>query len=197
MMMPESILSRLINRERLLCAGVLLLVMLVPVKTVVAEDKPEGPVIENEQFRFRLIPRTTEQMAAFYEGRGFPAKALAELANACFFTAVFRNKSDRVVWFDLGNWRFKSQTNEFKRLDRSFWQKKWDAIELARASRSTFGWTLLPDVRDLQPNESVGGNLSLPMTKEPFTFEAYFETGHNKRGPGIKLSFNNIQCKQI
>ncbi len=36
--------------------------------------------------------------------------------------------------------------------------------DLPQANRSTFGWTQLPAVRDLQPDEPVGGNLVFPGT---------------------------------
>ena len=154
----------------------------------------EGAKVENDFFRMRLIPRTPEQMAAFYEGRGFPEAARNIIKTTCFFTTGFRNKSDKVIWLQLANWHFYTAKGEVKRLDRDFWNQQWDTIQLAQASRSTFGWTLLPEERDLQPHESVGGNIVLPMTNEPLTLKAYFVTGQNKRGTGINVEFRNVRC---
>lgn len=158
------------------------------------QKSDNGPKVENALFRFHLTPRTAEQMAAFYEGRGFPASARQIIKNTCFFTAVFRNKSDKVIWLELTNWHFYTLDGEVKRLDRQYWNSQWDKIQLAQASRSTFGWTLLPEVRDLQPHEPVGGNIVLPMLNKPVTLKAYFVTGQNKRGTGINVEFRNIQC---
>lgn len=158
------------------------------------EKNEQGPKVENDIFRFRLIPRTPEQMAAFYEGRGFPEAARNIIKKTCFFTTGFRNKSDKVIWLELANWHFFTAHGEVKRLDRNYWNSEWDKIQLAQSSRSTFGWTLLPEERDLQPHEPVGGNIVLPVQDEPLTLKAYFATGQNKRGTGINVEFRNIQC---
>jgi hypothetical protein len=158
------------------------------------EHKTDNPQIENKQLKFRLTPRTREQTAAFYEGRGFPKSAINQIADTCFFTVIIRNKSDKVLWLELKNWRFYSNNQPVVRLDRKYWEQQWQKINLPQSYRSTFGWTLLPDVRDLQPNEPVGGNIVLPRTREPFTIEALFKTGTNKRGNDIVLRFTNIQC---
>lgn len=162
--------------------------------TTDSDNSDKGPKLENDLFRFRLLPRTAEQMAAFYEGRGFPESARNNIKNTCFFTAGFRNKSDKVIWLELANWHFYTTTGEVKRLDRSYWNTQWDKIQLPQSSRSTFGWTLLPEERDLQPYESVGGNIVLPVLDEPITLKAYFVTGQNKRGTGINVEFRDIRC---
>lgn len=159
-----------------------------------AQDKPKRPTVENDMFRFSLMPRTAEQMAGFYEGRGFPPAALQLIKQTCFITAVFRNKSDRVIWLELDNWRIATAQGEVKRLDRAYWKQQWQRIHLPLADQSTFGWTLLPEVRDLQPHEPVGGNLVLPPLQQPFTLKAFFATGKDKRGTGINVEFRNIQC---
>jgi hypothetical protein len=175
-----------------LTLGVSLLILLGESGAV--EKKTDNPQIENEQLKFRLTPRTREQTAAFYEGRGFPKSAINRIAKSCFFTVIIRNKSDKVLWLELNNWRFYSDNQPIVRLDRPYWEQQWREINLPQSYRSTFGWTLLPDVRDLQPNEPVGGNIVLPRTREPFTIEALFKTGTNKRGNDIVLRFTNIQC---
>jgi hypothetical protein len=180
--------------SRTIRTGCLIVWGLVFMGSVQAQDNPKRPQVENDMFRLSLMPRTPDQMAGFYEGRGFPSSATALVKQACFITTIFRNKSDRVIWLELSNWRIVTAQGEVKRLDRDYWKKRWQGINLSLAHRSTFGWTLLPEVRDLQPHENVGGNLVLPPLQQPFTLKAYFATGKDKRGTGINVEFNNIQC---
>lgn len=201
------------NRLPVYLCGCLLMVslMLLPVANTFADEKQgrtkdvekakpvkqnrsEGPKLENDLFSLRLFLQTPEQMAAFYEGRGFSKAARDLIRQTCYVTAIFRNKSQQVIWLDLKDWRFFSDGREVKRLDRDYWSAQWNSINLEQASRSTFGWTLLPEVRDIQPNESVGGNLVLPSLYTPFTLKAYFALGQNRRGTGVKVQFNNIKC---
>ncbi len=159
-----------------------------------AEEEPEGPHVENSLFSFRLQPRTPEQMVAFYEARGFPKSALDLIKNTCYLTGIIHNKSTDTTWLDLKYWRFYTDQREIKRFDRRYWNAQWAWINLPQANRSTFRWTLLPEIRDLLPNESVGGNIILPQIDGTFTLEAIFTTGKKKRGTEIRVDLRNIQC---
>ncbi len=160
------------------------------------EQEKKGPYVENSLFSFQLIPRTPEQMAAFYEARGFPKSATELIKKTCYFTAIIRNKSQRVIWLDLEHWRFYNSQHEIKRIDRQYWNTQWQQIKLPQAHRSTFGWTLLPEIRNLLPDEHVGGNITLPSMEDKFTLEAMFITGQNKRGTEIRAELKNISCQK-
>ncbi len=160
------------------------------------EQDRKGPYVENSLFSFRLIPRTPEQMAAFYEARGFPKSATALIKKTCYFTAVVNNKSQRVIWLDLKYWRFYNAQKEIRRIDRQYWNTQWEKIKLPQAHRSTFGWTLLPEIRNLLPNEHVGGNIVIPSIDNTFTLEALFITGQNRRGGEIRAELKNIRCQK-
>lgn len=157
-------------------------------------EEPQPPFVENSLFMLRMIPRSPEQMIAFYEARGFPAKTREIFTNTCFITAVVRNKSQKVLWLELKYWRFYNEKGEIIRHNRDFWTALWQQQKLEQSNLSTFGWTLMPEVRDLQPNESVGGNIVLPRTRGSFNFEAVFVTEQNKRGSEIRVQFKDLQC---
>lgn len=161
---------------------------------VSSAEHGRGATLENDWLQVRVMPRTPEQVAAFYEARGFPQAAIDALRGVCFLTVGVRNKSDTVIWLELKNWRVASGASTVKRLDRAYWHERWEQLDVPRASRSTFGWTLLPEERDLQPHEPVGGNLTLASTEQRFTVEALFVTGADKRGDPIVLRFNNMRC---
>lgn len=162
-----------------------------------AADKPyRGPFVENDQLLVVLIPHTTEQMAAFYEARGFPRNAIDRIKTTCFVTVHIENKSRSTIWLEQKNWRTTSNNKPLPRLGRDYWNAQWNEIDLPLAKRSTFGWTQLPAVRDLQPGEPVGGNIVFPGSTGTFDLEARFYVGNNKRSGMLVTRFENIQCPQ-
>jgi hypothetical protein len=160
-------------------------------------DPPyRGPYIETDDILMVLIPHTPAQMAAFYEARGFPPAALTLISAACFVTVHIENKSRRVIWLETGNWHLGNNEKTLQRLDKDSWDARWDEIQLPAANRATFGWTLLPTQRDLQPDEPVGGNIVLGGDVKKFNLEARFLTGEDKRGGMLTLEFQDIDCPQ-
>jgi hypothetical protein len=152
------------------------------------------PSIENEQLSMFLRLNSPEQIAAFYEARGFPREAIERLRRTCFVMAHVENRGREIVWLELDNWRFVAASGEIRRLDRQYWDGVWNEIDLPQAKRSTFGWTQLPEVRDLRPGEPVGGNMILPATDGAFTLEADFHTGRDKRKGMLRLRFTDLHC---
>ncbi|MGD2136655.1 MAG: hypothetical protein PVJ66_00075 [Gammaproteobacteria bacterium] len=160
-----------------------------------APDPPwPGPFVENDRILMVLIPRTPEQMAAFYEARGFPSEAIELISRSCFVTVHIENKGREVIWLQPRQWKLSDKQGEIRRLGSDYWDTQWDAIDLPQANRSTFGWTRLPEVRDLQPDESVGGNIVLPGSTQSFDLAARFQTGADKRGSLIDVRFEDIAC---
>jgi len=161
-----------------------------------ADRQFRGPYIENDAMLVGLIPRSPEQMAAFYEARGFPREAIDRIRQTCFVTVHIENKSPDTIWLELDRWSFTSNGKPLPRLDAGYWKAQWDSIDLRQASRSTFGWTQLPPVRDLQPDEPVGGNLVFPGETETLNIEARFRSGADRQGELITIGFGNIRCNR-
>ncbi len=159
-----------------------------------AQEKAELLSFENAMLSIRLSPRTPQQTAAFYEARGFPTNAVEVLKQSCFVTVRIHNRSNTVVWLELDNWRFVAETGEIQRLERAYWSSRWRGLALPQRNRSTFQWTLLPESRDLQPDEPVGGNITLPTSDQPFAVEARFAVGRHKRGQTQRLRINDVRC---
>lgn len=150
---------------------------------------------EDKDVMFRVFRRSPNQIAAFYEGRGFEQKAINEIKKYCSIAVVVKNKTNDVLWLELDKWRFASKGKTVSRITRTFWKSLWQEINLPQGHRSTFGWTLMPEIRDLQKDEGVGGNIPLPMLTEPFTIIANFPTGKNKDGKIKTVTMKNIQCR--
>jgi hypothetical protein len=134
---------------------------------------------ENALIHLRLIARTTEQMAAFFEARGFPMAMIKTLEQYCFFTTVISNKSQKILWLDLPKWQFFYHTGgadeqQVARLPRQQWPQRWVQLAVPMSAQSTFRWTLLPEQLDFQPGETEGGNVIVAKTKALFSLRAPF-----------------------
>ncbi len=151
-------------------------------------------VVENEHIKLEMIARTPEQMAAFYEARGFPKTAIQELNQMCFITTGVTNKSREVIWMKLANWTFTNKQGSLKRFHRNELKARLQKTDLAQQYLSTFRWTLIPETLDYRPEEREGGNIVLPGTSEPFNLHAAFVMGDEKTGKRISIELNDLRC---
>jgi hypothetical protein len=157
-----------------------------------AQARVEGV---KEGVRYTIIPRTPEQIAAFYEARGLPPMAIDALAGACFFTVTLVNGSRDRVWVELERWELREAGGaRLTRIARADWNARWDQIGVAAAQRATFGWTLLPEVRDLHPAEPVGGNLTVTPTTKPISLIVRLPKGVNKEKGEIAIEVSGLRC---
>jgi hypothetical protein len=158
-----------------------------------AEARVEG---EKDGVRYAIAARTPDQMAAFYEARGFPPAAIDALANACFFTVTLTNQGQNRIWLELGRWTLRDAGGGLvERITRADWKARWERVGLPAAQRSTFGWTLLPEVRDLHPAEPVGGNLTVTPTTRSLVLTARLPTGARKEGREIVIEIPGLRCE--
>jgi len=157
-----------------------------------AAEKKVPPSFENLQLRLKLFPRSTEQMAGFFEARGFPVAMIQQLSNYCFFTVVIKNKSNDKLWLDLREWNFSTKQQPLSRIPRSMWPPIWEKLNVPLAAQATFRWTLLPETLHFYANESEGGNIILQKTSTPFTLRARFSLGKNNMS--MIATVNDLQC---
>ena len=157
-------------------------------------SKKYQPKYEDSEIMFRIIGRTPENISAFYQGREFSQKAINEILNTCYVTVIVKNKTQTTLWLELDNWKFSRDGKTIKRIKRDYWKKRWDTIDLNQAHRSTFGWTLMPESRDLRADEGVGGSIVIPMQSSPFTVIANFHTRPDKSGPVKTVKINGAKC---
>ncbi len=144
---------------------------------------------------FSIAVRTPEQIRAFYSARGFPETALGEMDSRCFLGVGVRNGSKDIVWLEPAKWRIVTDAGEaVARVSRDEWDSRWAQLAVPLASRATFGWTQLPESRDLLAGETVGGNLAVAAPSGPFSVEAIFATGADKRGPTLRIKTQHLQC---
>lgn len=149
---------------------------------------------------FSVEARTAEQLIAFYTARGMPANAVDEIARHCFLTVGMRNNRKDAVWLIPSRWRFIDQESgrALKRMTRVQWQQAWQRLGVPASARNTFGWTQLPERRDLQPDEPVGGNIALVPAQAAFTLIAEFPLANGNSGPdatrSLRIRVSNLRC---
>jgi hypothetical protein len=149
---------------------------------------------EDSEVYMRLVIRTPEQLAAFYHGREFNQDSIDRILETCFVTPIIKNKTLDVLWLELDNWEFAADRQPIPRIKRDYWRERWRETGLSQAHQSTFGWTLMPEVRDLRLDEGVGGSVVIPMQAGPFTMTAKFHTGADKKGKLKTIVFEDIRC---
>lgn len=151
-------------------------------------------VIQQDQVKLELMPRTPEQIASFYEARGFPKAMIDELRKQCFITVRIHNQREQLLWLDLENWAFTSEGHPIERKHRNEWIQYWKSRDMPMHSQATFRWTLLPEILDYLPDEQESGNLILPATEGNITLQATFATGDHKQGKAITIRYDKLQC---
>ena len=151
-------------------------------------------VYEDGEVFMRLVLRTPAQLSAFYHGREFNLAAINKILETCFVTPIIKNKTLDVLWLELNNWQFSVDNQSIQRIKRDYWPERWREAELPQAQQSTFGWTLMPERRDLRLDESVGGSVVIPMQSRPFTLIAHFRTGANRQGKSKTIVFEGVTC---
>ncbi len=160
-----------------------------------AEGKKELKYQDPKVF-MQIFVRTPEQLSAFYHGRHFTQAAIDRILQTCLITPIVKNKAYDVLWLELDNWQFNSEEGPIPRIKRDYWKKQWQQVGLPLAHQSTFGWTLMPEKRDLRIDEGVGGSVVIPMQSKPFTLTAHFRTGKDKTGKPKTVVFKEVSCIQ-
>jgi len=176
-----------------LLTSIVCISMLIVSNSIQAKTKDKYEYSSNS-LRVRLSPKVPQNIAAFYEGRGFSKPMIDTLKQQCFITIGIHNKSNDIIWLKASNWVFSTKAGNIKRRDRAYWKSVWKKMSIPLAHQSTFRWTLLPEELDFRSGEHEGGNIILPYTEQPFTLTAEFKTKADKSGELIKVIINDIRC---
>ena len=164
---------------------------------VIANMQVVQPIIvKTADIEMDFTPRTPNQMASFYEARGFPKEMRDILKKQCFITVGILNTSKDKIWHDLSNWKFSASGKPIQREHRDYWKKRWQDMDIPLNKQSTFRWTLIPETLDYLPGEHEGGNIVLPFTDKPVSITATFATGEDKQGKKITITTDKLFCAE-
>lgn len=170
---------------------------LIPTLVVISATQPMQPMtVKTPELEFGLLPRSPNQIASFYEARGFPKPMLEVLKKQCFITTGISNHSKQKIWLDLESWEFHQDGKPIKRIHRNEWKERWQKMGIPMSKQSTFRWTLIPEKLDYLPGEHEGGNVILPFTEGYFSLKATFKTGDDKQGKVITITTDKLYCAE-
>jgi hypothetical protein len=168
----------------------LALLLLEPLATQAAGER-----FTRNGAEFSISVRAPEGTTAFYTARGFPPDMVTAIAQACLVGVGIRNEGDDVLWLELDNWHFTDVAGqEVPRITRPEWDARWEAMHAPQSARATFDWTQLPESRDLQPGEPVGGNVAVHAPVGDFSLTARFRTGN---GETFEIQVPGLRCKPM
>lgn len=160
-----------------------------------ATAKDNRSRFEDKDITVVIGTRTPDQLAAFYSGRGFNQASIEAITKTCFVFGMVKNKTYDTLWLTLDDWRFiAADGSQIKRIKRDDWTKVWQQTGLTQAHQSTFGWTQLPETRDLRQHEGAGGNIVVEWQDKPFKVIANFHTGADKSGKTRTITVENLTC---
>ena len=153
--------------------------------------------LSHKDCRIRVIPQKAQQMAAFYEARGFPADAINVLNKTCFFTMGIHNKSKEILWLDLKHWAFKNNNKSVQRLDKAYWRQHWQKLGLSKPLQATFRWTQIPESLDFYPDEHEGGNIILPRLDTTYSVTARLFSKPDRSGKTYDIKLSQLECGEM
>ncbi|MFW2439775.1 MAG: hypothetical protein ACN4GR_10425 [Arenicellales bacterium] len=186
------------NKLRITCLSGLLIFFSSSIGHSASPAKPEDGIhrFEDSDITVVIGTRKPEQLAAFYTGRGFNQASIDAITKKCFIFGMVDNKTFDTLWLILDDWKFyAADGSEMKRWKKSDWLGVWQKTGLSPAHQSTFGWTQLPESRDLRRYEHVGGNVAVEWKDGPFKLVATLKTGTDKSGKPRIIVVENLTCK--
>ena len=161
---------------------------------VSAADSETVFELDEEDIYARLVVRSADQLSAFYQGREFPDSALKEILKVCMITPIIKNRQYDVAWIKLDQWQFTVDDKVISRLDRSWWKTVWQKQALPLRFQATFGWTLMPEERDLRLDEGVGGSVVIPWQDKPVNLLIRLPVEQGDKKSMREIEFKGIMC---
>lgn len=111
----------------------------------------------------QLVQRLPDQTRAFFEARGFSAKAADRIARACVFQTIFRNDGNQPLSYDLENWRIRHQGKSLSLRTRERWDELWEQGGANQAARIALRWSLLPSQQHFESGDYNWGMTSFGL----------------------------------
>jgi len=112
---------------------------------------------------FELVQRLPDQTRAFFQGRGFDAKAADAIGLGCVFQTIFRNTGSMgtaAVEYNLAQWQVIANGRSGAMKLKEEWDADWEASGLSKTSRIAFHWSFLPTRQRFEPGDYNWGMTS-------------------------------------
>lgn len=151
-------------------------------------------VVQQDGVKLELFPRSSEQIASFYEARGFPKAMIEQVTQHCFITVRIHNQRAHKLWLNISSWTFHSDGTPLTRYHRNDLLRSLREAGYPAPSIATFRWTLLPETLDYLPDEQESGNVLITDTDAAITLVANFATGDDQQGEPVSIRYEGLKC---
>ncbi len=108
----------------------------------------------------RLVQRLPDQTRAYLLARGFSREAADRVARSCLFGSMFRNDGRQPIDFDLDDWRVLYHGKALPMVTRQRWRERLADLQVSKAGRVAFNWSLLPPRQHFEPGDYNWGMTS-------------------------------------
>ncbi len=119
-----------------------------------------------------------EQVAAFYQARGFAPAAIADYAAACVFSLELHNGGRQPLRLRLADLRAQSPSGTVRFRQPQAWQAEWDRLGVAEPARIAFRWAQFQAGQEFAPGDWIMGMAALARRPDgafrltiPYTIE--------------------------
>ncbi len=108
---------------------------------------------ETRGVQVRLTQISPDQARAFYQARGFSARAAERYARECVFMTVVRNLGDTPIHHRLADWRYLHQGQRHPLRSKAQWAAIWKRYGVNEAARIAFTWAQFPATQTFAPGD--------------------------------------------
>lgn len=90
-------------------------------------------------FSVELIQVVPDFIRAIYSKHNFPHDQIEEIASYCVYGSVIKNTSDKVLAYNVSDWKYEHKGKSYPVKTKTRWLDQWHKAGVV------FSWTLLPD----------------------------------------------------
>ncbi len=177
----------LFHRFALLCA-----LALLPAPAAANSQSPWHGAREGVALKATALQR--EQVAAFYQARGFAPAAIADYAAACVFSLELHNGGRQPLRLRLADLRAQSPSGTVRFRQPQAWQAEWDRLGVAEPARIAFRWAQFQAGQEFAPGDWIMGMAALERRIDaPFRLVLQF----SDRKRSHEIAIDHVRCAPL
>ncbi|MCW8934747.1 MAG: hypothetical protein OQK98_08490 [Gammaproteobacteria bacterium] len=184
------LLSALLLQSGFISAGVKL--------SVDPQTQLKGWKLNQAELELELIQRLPDQTRGFFLARGFSSAVADDIANACVFQTIVRNKGSEVqgrpISISLKSWRIEHEGKLQPLKLKEDWNRQWSDLDVKPSAQLAFRWATFPTEQTFYPvGDYNWGMISFGLAPgKVFDLNLQWKIDNQTYRATIK----NIQCTQ-
>ena len=159
----------------LVCAGLSSGVWAAQATPAAAASAAVQPSWTNARHAFtvQLIQLSPDSVRAFYEGMGYPPKAIDAIAQVCVFGTSIRNNAKIPITYDVADWKaVTADGRQHPLISKTQWLQRWKAFGVGS------DWSILPARQTLQVGDWAQGFTTVDLPRDARFKLVFFWSEH-------------------